>query len=52
MFYKYGIFAFGVGKLRFAYKYLLVNLQSCISLYKTASRSTIKCHKNYNAIYS
>ena len=30
--------AFRVQKLRFAYKYLIVNLQNCISNYKVASR--------------
>ena len=31
--------AFRVQKLRFAYKYLIVNLQNCISDYKVASRN-------------
>ena len=31
--------AFRVQKLRFAYKYLIVNLQNCISNYKVASRN-------------
>lgn len=30
--------AFRVQKLRFAYKYLVVNLQNCVSNYKVASR--------------
>ena len=30
--------AFGVQKLRFVYKYLIVNLQNCILHYKVASR--------------
>ena len=34
--------AFGLQKLRFAYKYLVVELQSCISGYKTASRFAIE----------
>lgn len=34
--------AFGLQKLHFDYKYLLAYLQRCISLYKTASRSTTK----------
>ena len=42
--------AFRVQKLRFAYKYLIVNLQNCISNYKVASRiatqhgKKILCH--------
>ena len=36
--------AFGLQKLRFAYKYLVVKLQSCISIYKTASRFAIELH--------
>lgn len=34
--------AFRVQKLRFAYKYLIVNLQNCISNYKVASRNAIQ----------
>ena len=34
--------AFRVQKLRFAYKYLIVNLQNCISYYKVASRNAIQ----------
>ena len=34
--------AFGLQKLRIAYKYLVVELQSCISGYKTASRFAIE----------
>ena len=33
---------FRLQKLRFAYKYLVVRLQNCISRYKTASRFTIE----------
>lgn len=34
--------AFRVQKLRFVYKYLIVNLQNCISNYKVASRNAIQ----------
>lgn len=34
--------AFRVQNLRFAYKYLIVNLQNCISNYKVASRNAIQ----------
>ena len=34
--------AFRLQKLRFAYKYLIVNLQNCISAYKVASRFAIQ----------
>ena len=34
--------AFRVQKLRFAYKYSIVNLQNCISAYKVASRFAIQ----------
>ena len=34
--------AFRVQKLRFAYKYLVFNLQNCISNYKVASRNAIQ----------
>ena len=34
--------AFQVQKLHFAYKYLIVNLQNCISNYKVASRNAIQ----------
>lgn len=36
--YSFTNMAFRVQKLRFAYKYLIVNLQNCISNYKVASR--------------
>ena len=39
--------AFRVQKLRFAYKYLIVNLQNCISNYKVASRNAIQLEENY-----
>ena len=39
--------AFRVQKLRFAYKYLIVNLQNCISNYKVASRNAIQQTENY-----
>ena len=34
--------AFRIQKLRFAYKYLVFNLQNCISKYKVASRLAIQ----------
>lgn len=36
--YSFTNMAFRVQKLRFAYKYLIVNLQNCISNYKVTSR--------------
>lgn len=42
--------AFGLQKLRFVYKYLLVRLQSCISTYKTASRFAIELSRIVNEI--
>lgn len=42
--------AFRVQKLRFAYKYLIVNLQNCISNYKVASRNAIQLVSVYEMI--
>ena len=40
--------AFRVQNLRFAYKYLIVNLQNCISNYKVASRNAIQPYQKNN----
>lgn len=41
---------FRLQKLRFAYKYLVVRLQNCVSGYKTASRFSIESYKLYSEI--
>ena len=38
--------AFRLQKLRFVYKYSVVNLQNCVSAYKVASRLSIKQREN------
>lgn len=43
--------AFRVQKLRFAYKYLIVNLQNCISNYKVASRIAIQVLRVYYGVF-
>lgn len=49
--YSFTNMAFRVQKLRFAYKYLIVNLQNCISNYKVASRIATQQHKADVAYY-
>lgn len=51
--YSFTNMAFRVQKLRFAYKYLIVNLQNCISNYKVASRIATRDYeeKSVNKIF-
>lgn len=48
--YSFTNMAFRVQKLRFAYKYLIVNLQNCISNYKVASRIATQLFNPFDAI--